>query len=80
MKLNTAIVLALLGLTLLAACQSPGVISEERADTARSEFEEQKARQLYDEYWQEQMERQDAMEDARERARERQEAARRDDR
>ena len=80
MKLNTAIALVLLGSTPLVACRCPGVISEERAETARSDFEEQKARQIYDEYWQEQMARQEAMEEARQRARDRQEMMREDNR
>lgn len=78
MRPITLIALAALGLVAVAACQSSGVISEVAPDEARTSFEEQKARQIYDEYWQAQMEREAAIADARERARARQEMMRRE--
>ena len=77
MKLKIAIPLVILGSAHLVACQSNSVISEEIPEAARSEMEEQRARQLHDEYWQEQMERAEAIEEARQRARDREEMRRR---
>lgn len=68
-----------LGLLAVTGCASNSdVISEQSIQEARAEHEEQKQRQIHDEYWQAQMARQEAIQAARERARERQEMMRRE--
>ena len=67
----------LVAAAIFAGCTSGSdVVSEETIQAAKSEHEEQRQRQIHDEYWQAQMEREEAMQAARERARERQEAMR----
>ena len=63
--------LAAVAVLVIAGCtSSPTSISDETLQQARAEGEEQKARQIHDEYWQAQMEREEQMRAARERAQE----------
>ena len=72
MRQQIRIPFALLATLAIVGCQSnPLGISEETVQEARAEHEEQKAKQIHDEYWQAQMEREEAMEASRERASER---------
>jgi hypothetical protein len=65
------LLVSLAGLMLMGCQSNPVALSDETRRETRSGFEEQKARQIHDEYWFAQMEREEARRAARERAEER---------